>query len=443
MGNTFSDIKYDQWVTSVQQIDSDQVLVTGNTFIKLYSISSGKELAGRNNASRNFKPDILGNQLVYLPTSDGLITYVLPDLEIRQIVMPGAMTYFAKILYNLNSVLFMNKEELHLFEIESCNVTNLQSVHQGWIGCAEVSSDQTFFFTTDFTNNIFKWETKSQKMKSSLSLSDRASCLLICEDLGLVLVGLVSGVIDMVAIQDFFVYSSMPTHSSRVTRIIQPFSNCLISCSEDQSVLRHYLPNTPLTVLNSCINDITLVNNTHLFCACDDGLYLFPEYFDPFEIMFNSISTKLNLIKSSNGPLTQYALSLLLSDSFNEKKTLMFKDLIKPAISRFLPKTRYWNISIGSEFQELYIQLQNDREELFRIKTYCKNYSVVSLSANDRLYSRRVLVKLFKSKTKFIARVHPESKLLLNNFVVDEVQKNNLVYKTNPSTKIVNGDVEQ
>ena len=282
------------------ELSSNRILLTGNNFIKVFSLETYQELldipAENGNWDSLISPD---NKHLFITTNKGLKQYSLPDLSLIEVHLPTSFGLCLFLLRKKNQILFNNFSQLLSLDLKTSTLTEFNDRHGHCVLKIASSSDEETVFTIGGEKSFKKWNMRSLSVEKSVELESYGYSLVMDEEKRTVVIGLKNGSVAEYSTEDLSHLRTVSLHSEWVTDVIRLRSGTVISCSFDGWIKFPFRTYQEIQVSDKKIFSISELSDGTIACACEDGLRVIPSLPDfPLMERLDSISSSIQSIRS-------------------------------------------------------------------------------------------------------------------------------------------------
>ena len=411
------------------ELGDKRILVTGEGFIKVFSLDTYEELRDIPSEVNNWDSLVVPERnMIFVASEKGLFQYSLPKFNLVKVHDPTSYGLCLAYLKSKNRILFKNNSNLLSLNLETFTVTRFENEHDDNIYSIVSTLDEKYFFTTGWDKTLKKWSTDSWSVVKSVDLKSEGRSLFLKADSNSIVLGMFNGSISEFSIDDLSLIRTVKVHKNGVTEIIQLSSGDILTCSLDGSVCLPFRENLPMKVSNSKINSIVELSDKTVACSCDDGLRIISS---PIRCD-RSLLEKIDSISSS--------LDSIRKSSSSQKPQLI--SLLQHHLTQLLTPVKHQ----PEKFTGLALSLLPDlksiqRNHLYdglaekRRKIVTQNYSLEMMSLNSVIPESQAILTLFDRKLKLLGKIS-DANNPMSCFKIDKVRRSKWVFSMDDQTVV-------
>lgn len=417
------------------ELSEKRIFVSGNFFIKVFSLENYQEIKSFSTDSCNFEAEITSDQnFIFVATSKGLKQFYLPDVTLVKEYHHSSDGFCLKFLNLLNFVIFNNRNRLLSLDLNTSNIAEFKDHHFSFSSNLAIvrniasTSDEQTIFSTGEERYLKKFDISSRSLIKCVDLNGVGIALVVNEESNSILVGLKNGVFSEFSIENLSLLRRVYSNCGFLNKILYLSTGNTVSCCYYGNITFNFTSREPIRISSKPIDSITELSDKSIACCCYNGLRIIRLPIDDECLRrLDSISSSLKSIRRSSSPREPQLIYLLQHHLFQ---------LLNPI--HFQPK----------KFTGLSISLLPDLKSLQRSYFYegfpegkkrllTSEYSLEMLHSNSKIPDFRASLILFNQKVKLIGNFSNEDDPLMT-FKASEVRKGKWIFKMNQEISIAN-----
>ena len=303
------------------ELSKNRVLVTGNKFIKIYSLNTYKELKDIPSEDQNLDSLMTTDErYFFITTSRGIKHYSLLSYNLVKVHEPTSNGFCLTYLKSKWRTVFNDNSRLICLYMNTSIVIDFKNGHSNFIRSIASTSDEEFVFSTGLDKTLKQWSTNSWEPIKSANLKSEGTSLFVKEDLETILVGMTNGSLSEYSLHNLLLVRTIPVHKDLISKIIRLSSGIIMTCSRDGTVCFPFRDNVPIKVSDRPIYSITELSDKRIACCGGDGVRFFSPSIQDLPLVENpgwiaptldSISSSLDSIRKSTSCQKSQLISLL------------------------------------------------------------------------------------------------------------------------------------
>ena len=403
------------------ELSDGRLLVTGEGFIKVFSLDTYEELRDIPSEVNNWDSLVVPERnMIFVASEKGLFQYSLPKFNLVKVHDPTSYGLCLAYLKSKNRILFKNNSNLLSLNLETFTVTRFENEHDDNIYSIVSTLDEKYFFTTGWDKTLKKWSTDSWRVVKSVDLESEGRSLLLKADSNSIVLGMFNGSICEFSLDDLSLLRTVKVHTDWITKIIQLSSGDVLTCSYDGSVCFPFRDKVPIRISGGKINSIVELSDKTVACSCDDGLRIIPSpvFYDRSLLeKIDSISSSLDSIRNSTSDRKTQLISLL------QHHLAQLLAPVKHQPDKFTGLT----LSLLPDLKSIQRSHLYDGLAEKRRKIVTQNYSLEMMNSKSVIPESQAILTLFDRKLKLLGKICNVDNPIVG-FKVQQVRKRNWVF---------------
>lgn len=401
------------------ELPDKQILVTGNKFIKVFSLETYQEMKNIPSKKTNYDSLMIADQkLIFVVTSCGLERYSYPDFLLVKVHYSKLSVRCFCYLKSKNKLLFNGDDDLFCFNLQTSTFFKFTSSDFNKIQRIASSSDEDFIFSIGLNRHLVKSTTDSFKKDKSVELFGGGTALLIKEDTGSIFVGTNSGKISEYSISDLSLIRTSRILGCWISKIIRLSSGDIMTCSENGFIFLPFKSDIPIINREGNKHSLTQLSDKTIACCDDKGVKILFLLDQDCSIMttVESLSSNIESIRNSSSAKKPQLISLL------QHHLIQLMTPVKHQPENFTGLT----ISLSPDLK--YIQkshcFEGSAEGRKQILT--QKYFLEIESSKSLIPDSKAVLTLFDRKQKFEGKI-TNVKNPVDGFLIEKIRKSKWV----------------
>ena len=394
------------------ELSDRRILVSGNKFIKVFSLETYEEIKDIQSDSFNWNSLVIPERnMVFIATYSGLYRYSLPELALVQVHEPYSSVYCLAYLKSKDIVLFTNWASVLSLNLNDSAVSRLEDGHTSYINSLASTLDEKFVLSTGRDKTLKQWSTDSWSVVKSVDVESDGMSLLLDGESGTVLVGMEGGSLAEYSLGDLSLIRTLKLHTYWIRRVIKLSSGDIMTCFSDGKICLPFGDNLPIEVSNGSMYSITELSDNKIACCCYNGVKIIlspvqnprlvesPQTIsattDPISSTLDSLSSSIDSIKASTSDQKTQLVSLLQHH---------LSQLLIPA--KHQPeKFTGLTLSLLPDLKSIQRSHLYEGSSETRKRVLTQNYSLEMMSSNSSATDALATLTLFDRKLKLFGKV--------------------------------------
>lgn len=421
-----SKIELPRIVLGCKEFISNQMILVGEEFVKIVS-TNGKIVDSIETSDLNSKCELCPDKnKLFVANESGLLIFELPNLKHVKTVLPGVKVSSLVILLNTDKLLFNSGSELHLLDILSLEVSSLPKVHDSEVNSLAIMKSEPSFFSSDSDRHLFKWNTSSWSVEKSSILPYECTFLYLSEKYETFYVGLIQGSLLELNTNDLSTIRSCKVHSDGISSISQPLKDLIVTSSLDGYVAFPYSNIEPIKMTSSSINEMIILNNKTIVCACFDEGIISKRLPEPSDIVIDQLIKSLESIKLEQANRKPKYIQAITNHFKTLTNTDLSFDFFKGTLIENVPK----GVSSIVYDSNIYIGNNNRNHTLDSQKTkiITPDYFANIIRDPSTKDKKGMSLTLFKQKLNLKGTIPINHSDILSDFQISILQKGKLCW---------------
>ena len=424
------------------ELSDRRILVSGNKFIKVFSLETYEEIKDIQSDSFNWNSLVIPERnMVFIATYSGLYRYSLPELALVQVHEPYSSVYCLAYLKSKDIVLFTNWASVLSLNLNDSAVSRLEDGHTSYINSLASTLDEKFVLSTGRDKTLKQWSTDSWSVVKSVDVESDGMSLLLDGESGTVLVGMEGGSLAEYSLGDLSLIRTLKLHTYWIRRVIKLSSGDIMTCFSDGKICLPFGDNLPIEVSNGSMYSITELSDNKIACCCYNGvkIILSPVQNPRLVESPQTISATTDPISSTLDSLSSSIDSIKASTS--DQKTQLVS-LLQHHLSQLLIPAKHQ----PEKFTGLTLSLLPDLKSIQR--SYCyeglpegrkkilsQNYTLEVISLKSIIPESEAIVTFFDRKLRLLGKIS-DPKNPLDSFKIKQMRRGKWVFIMNDQTDI-------